>query len=71
MLRNVVDCPADTLFVARLDGHVIGTSTLVVFPIPTGVRAWIEDVVVGAEATGSRPVLRWTGRPNSVPGPSI
>ena len=26
--------------------------TLVVFPIPTGVRAWIEDVVVTASARG-------------------
>ena len=26
--------------------------TLVVFPIPTGVRAWIEDVVVTTAARG-------------------
>jgi ribosomal protein S18 acetylase RimI-like enzyme len=26
--------------------------TLVVFPIPTGVRAWIEDVVVDGDARG-------------------
>jgi ribosomal protein S18 acetylase RimI-like enzyme len=26
--------------------------TLVVFPIPTGVRAWIEDVVVDESARG-------------------
>ena len=26
--------------------------TLVVFPIPTGVRAWIEDVVVDEAARG-------------------
>jgi ribosomal protein S18 acetylase RimI-like enzyme len=53
-LRNVVGCPANTLFVARLDGRVVGTLTLVVFPIPTGVRAWIEDVVVDAEARGQQ-----------------
>ncbi|MGX6512532.1 GNAT family N-acetyltransferase [Rhodococcus sp. SJ-2] len=53
-LRTVVDCPANTLFVARLDGRVVGTLTLVVFPIPTGVRGWIEDVVVDAEARGQQ-----------------
>ena len=31
---------------------VLGTMTLVVFRIPTGVRAWVEDVVVDKEARG-------------------
>lgn len=53
-LRTVVGCSANTLFVARLDGRVVGTLTLVVFPIPTGVRAWIEDVVVDAEVRGQQ-----------------
>ena len=26
--------------------------TLIVFPIPTGIRAWIEDVVVDEQARG-------------------
>ena len=30
----------------------VGTLTLVVFRIPTGVRAWIEDVVVDDAARG-------------------
>ena len=29
---------------------ILGTMTLVVFRIPTGVRAWVEDVVVDGEA---------------------
>ena len=29
---------------------ILGTMTLVVFRIPTGVRAWVEDVVVDKEA---------------------
>jgi ribosomal protein S18 acetylase RimI-like enzyme len=29
---------------------VVGTLTLVMFPIPTGLRAWIEDVVVDEKA---------------------
>ena len=35
------------------DGRIVGTLTLAVFPIPTGVRAWIEDVVVDDSARGS------------------
>lgn len=53
-LEQVVGCPTNTLFVARLDGCIVGTLTLVVFPIPTGNRAWIEDVVVDAAAQGRR-----------------
>lgn len=34
-------------------GAVVGSLTLVVFPIPTAVRAWIEDVVVDGDARGS------------------
>lgn len=44
---------AATLFVARDDdGEVVGMLTLAVFPIPSGVRAWIEDVVVDGDARG-------------------
>ncbi|MEY4373004.1 MAG: hypothetical protein RL219_1773, partial [Actinomycetota bacterium] len=32
--------------------RIVGTLTLVVFRIPTGVRAWIEDVVVDNAARG-------------------
>ncbi len=32
---------------------ILGTMTLVVFRIPTGVRAWVEDVVVGTESRGN------------------
>ena len=35
------------------DGRIVGTLTLAVFPIPTGVRAWIEDVVVDDTARGT------------------
>jgi ribosomal protein S18 acetylase RimI-like enzyme len=40
------------VLVARLDGAIVGTLTLVTFRIPTGVRAWIEDVVVDDVARG-------------------
>jgi ribosomal protein S18 acetylase RimI-like enzyme len=47
VLEEIVASPASTLFVARDPaGRVVGTLTLATFPTPTGVRAWIEDVVV-------------------------
>jgi ribosomal protein S18 acetylase RimI-like enzyme len=53
-LETIVRTPATTLLVARdADGRVVGTLTLAVFRIPTGVRAWIEDVVVDATSRGS------------------
>ena len=38
--------PAVTVLLARCDGTIAGMLTLVMFPTPTGLRAWIEDVVV-------------------------
>ena len=52
-LDEIVRSPATTLLVARDEqGCVVGALTLVVFRIPTGVRAWIEDVVVDGAARG-------------------
>jgi len=53
-LGEIVASPACTLLVARdRAGTIVGSLTLVVFPIPTGTRAWIEDVVVDEAARGS------------------
>jgi len=44
---------AVTQFVARDDdGGIVGVSTLIMFPIPTGWRAWVEDVIVDEAARG-------------------
>ncbi len=51
-LQTIVDSDACHLLVALVDGRIVGSLTLVVFPIPTGVRAWIEDVVVDDSARG-------------------
>lgn len=53
-LAEIVDSPATTLFVARdgPGGPVVGTLTLAIFRIPTGVRAWIEDVIVDTTVRG-------------------
>jgi ribosomal protein S18 acetylase RimI-like enzyme len=58
-LAAMIRHDAITLLVARLDGEVVGTLTLVMFPIPTGLRAWIEDVVVdeSARRTGTGQAL--------------
>ncbi len=50
-LQAMVESEATTVLIARAaDGSIVGTLTLAVFQIPTGVRAWIEDVVVDAAA---------------------
>ena len=42
-----------TQFVARADDRaIVGVSTLVTFRIPTGLRAWIEDVIVDETVNG-------------------
>jgi ribosomal protein S18 acetylase RimI-like enzyme len=52
-LGDVVASPATDLFIAIDDGGtIIGTATLVTFRIPTGMRAWIEDVVVDEAGRG-------------------
>ena len=51
-LADMVASPACDVLIARADGAVVGTLTLVTFRIPTGVRAWIEDVVVDDSARG-------------------
>ncbi len=51
-LQEIVDHDACYLLVATEDNTFMGSMTLVVFPIPTGIRAWIEDVVVDESARG-------------------
>lgn len=52
-LRRTLDCPTNTLLVAWHDGEPVGMLTLVVFPVPSGIRAWIEDVVVDERLRGN------------------
>lgn len=51
-LADIVTSDASRLLMARVDGQLVGSLTLVLFRIPTGVRAWIEDVVVDDAARG-------------------
>jgi ribosomal protein S18 acetylase RimI-like enzyme len=53
-LEEMVTSPATVVFLARDDGgQVVGCLTLVLFRIPTGLRARIEDVVVDGAARGT------------------
>jgi ribosomal protein S18 acetylase RimI-like enzyme len=54
-LAEIIAAPCNAVLLARdkaTDGRIVGALTLVVFRIPTAVRAWIEDVVVDASARG-------------------
>lgn len=57
-LARVAGAGCNTVLVARAEsangepGEIVGTLTLAIFPIPTGVRAWIEDVITDEAARG-------------------
>lgn len=53
-LSAIIESPCTTLLIARdaSQGQIVGMLTLAIFRIPTGVRAWIEDVVVNVSARG-------------------
>jgi ribosomal protein S18 acetylase RimI-like enzyme len=54
-LQEIVSSACTTILLARdrgAAGRIVGSLTLAVFRIPTGVRAWIEDVVVDDAARG-------------------
>jgi ribosomal protein S18 acetylase RimI-like enzyme len=53
-LAEIVASPATVLFVARDEsGALVGSLTLALFRVPTGVLSWIEDVVVDESARGA------------------
>jgi ribosomal protein S18 acetylase RimI-like enzyme len=54
-LEEIVNSPATALLIARdpaADDAIVGTLTLATYRTPTGVHAWIEDVVVAANTRG-------------------
>ena len=56
-LLSIIDNPNSVLFIAEIDGDddvrsVVGSLTLAFYRIPTGLKAWIEDVVVDESARG-------------------
>lgn len=54
-LQRLVDSPDSILLIARdplQENRIVGTMCLAFYLIPTGVKAWIEDVVVDGGARG-------------------
>lgn len=53
-LERLIRSDCATLIVARADpaAPILGALTLIVYPVPTGLRARIEDVVVDESARG-------------------
>lgn len=50
---GIVHSTVSSLFIATDDdANIVGTLTLVAFVIPTGLRVWIEDVVVDESGRG-------------------
>lgn len=53
VLDEMLAHDAVTLLVARIDEQVVGMLSLACFPTPTGIRAWIEDVVTDETVRGA------------------
>ena len=51
-LESIVASDSSCILLGKIDGVIVGSLTLVIFHIPTGIRAWIEDVVVDLDARG-------------------
>ena len=51
-LRRIVEDEATHLFLLRVDGAIVGMTTLAVYRTPSGTKAWIEDVVVDGSMRG-------------------
>jgi len=51
-IAEMAASPATVLLIARDNGRIVGSLTLALFRIPTGIRAWIEDVVVDSQVRG-------------------
>lgn len=51
-LRRIVGAEQGRLLVARVGERVVGLLTIVWYDVPSGRKAWIEDVVTDAEFRG-------------------
>ena len=51
-LVELVENDDTVLFLAVVNGQIMGSLTLAFYRIPTGLKAWIEDVVVDDAARG-------------------
>jgi|TARA_B110000495_G_scaffold196358_1_gene205088 ribosomal protein S18 acetylase RimI-like enzyme len=51
-LTSIINSESTKLFLATEEDQVFGMLSLVLFRIPTGRKAWVEDVVVDEKARG-------------------
>ncbi|MDP3950724.1 GNAT family N-acetyltransferase [Microbacterium sp.] len=51
-LATIVSHDATELLVVREGGRIVGAATLVIFPLPSGLRGHVEDVVVDETMRG-------------------
>ncbi|CAK7287457.1 GNAT family N-acetyltransferase [Streptomyces misionensis] len=51
-IDRMVACDANTVLVARTPEAIVGALVLVLLPLPSGLRARVEDVVVDGAARG-------------------
>ena len=51
-LERVIKSEDTLVFVAEENDEILGTVTLALYRIPSGTKAWIEDVVVDESARG-------------------
>lgn len=51
-IQHVLDWPGSTIYVARLDGRIVGAATLTVLVTLVGQMGYLEEVVVDEDARG-------------------
>lgn len=51
-LQAIAKSDNSAMFCAKLEGRIVGVLTLAWYAVPSGRKAWIEDVVVDATARG-------------------
>lgn len=51
-LTAIIAHDATELLVVRVDGRIVGAATFVTFPLPSGMRGHVEDVVVDETMRG-------------------
>ena len=51
-LVEMINSDNTAIFVAEEDGEIVGMMTFVTYRIPSGLKAWIEDVVVDNSKQG-------------------
>ena len=52
-LQRIIESDSAQILIAENEnGEILGTMTIIIFQIPTGIRAWIEDVIVDSSVRG-------------------